>query len=88
MWVLNLISTIGLLFDIIGVLLLFKFGLPSKIIDSNQILSIQIRTKDEQEAEEKRVNRHNKKVTFWAYCGLSLILLGFIFQLIGTNYRP
>ncbi len=76
----NLVSSIGLVFDIIGVLILFKYGLPSKI--QNHKGSI---IREEGKEEEKARKKENKKIKQWANLGLILILIGFLLQLIGTN---
>ncbi len=76
----NLISSIGLIADIIGVLLLFKYGLPSMLKENGGGLLL-----EEDAAEEKiRINT-NDKIKRRAYFGLTLILIGFLLQLIGTN---
>jgi hypothetical protein len=75
----NWFSTIGLILDIIGVLMLFKYGLPSKISDGDT-LGI-----EESKEEEELRNNKNKYIIKMAYFGLSFILIGFVFQLIGTN---
>lgn len=69
----------GLVLDIIGVLLLFQYGLPSKYKEED-VLSLG--SSSEEEIERAKYNR---KIKIGAYTGLSLILIGFIFQLIGTN---
>lgn len=67
------LSQIGLIMDMIGVILLFMYGLPSKYkIGSNFTDGF---TSDKQ----KLLNR---KVRIGSYTGLSLMLLGFIFQFV------
>ncbi len=75
----NLISSIGLILDMIGVLLLFKYGLPSKISEGEGL------TIDESEEAETKRNKINANIKWRAYIGLALILMGFVLQLIGTN---
>lgn len=77
---LNFVSSIGLIADIVGVLLLFKYGLPSRILNHGGSLLL-----EESDDEESARNRYNKNVERWAYIGLVLILVGFVLQLIGTN---
>lgn len=74
----NIVSSIGLISDIVGVLILFVYGLPSKIEQHNLVSFSGTK-------EPEHVSRKNRKVKRWAYVGLSLLLLGFILQLIGTN---
>ncbi len=72
-------SALGLILDIIGVLILFKYGLPSKIKEYGGGLLL-----EENFEEEKLRVSENKKITKRAYLGLSLLLAGFLFQFIGT----
>jgi len=75
----NLFSTIGLILDIIGVLMLFKYGLPSKVSEGTG------RITEESKINEDIRNKKNKHIVIMAYLGLTFILIGFIFQLMGTN---
>lgn len=72
------INTIGLFLDLIGVLLLFKFGLPSNV-DKNGYIGLIL----EQEDENEKLKW--KKYNFWSKIGLGFILIGFILQII-SNY--
>lgn len=72
----NIINSIGLGFDIIGVLILFKYGLPSKIHTPPKLLLESGLTAEE--------IKENKKIWCWAYSGLFSLILGFIFQLISN----
>ncbi len=72
------ISQWGLLLDLIGVLLLFKFGLPSELQDENGPgLAIGA---DKNEIE--KIRKHNKKIKIGAYAGLAIIFVGFALQFI------
>lgn len=73
-----LLSVAGLSLDIIGVILLFKFGLPSKIIDGYAIGET-LKGKDKSEQDKK-----NWKIRFGARWGLALLILGFILQLFSS----
>lgn len=66
----------GLLLDIAGVILLFIFGLPSKIPQSGRLLL-------EGDYDEKGARRFR----IGAYAGLTLLVLGFSLQFIGTVCR-
>lgn len=89
MWTWNTISSIGLIADILGVILLFMYGLPSKLIEHNiELFELNTRDANEIEREDERIKKHNKRVKVGAYAGLTLILIGFILQFIGTNYTP
>jgi len=76
------LTQIGLLIDVIGVLILFEFGLPSKYkhIQEDEILGLNRRP----EADIEKEKRKNKVVMRWAYLGLGCLLLGFLFQFIGS----
>ena len=76
----NWTSSIGLVSDIIGVLLLFKYGLPSKVEESSGSILI-----GEPHTDTKTRLAKNKKIIFWANVGLTSVLIGFVLQLIGTN---
>ncbi len=79
-------SQIGLIFDIIGVLILFKFGLPSDF-DPNKGVSFLVINSPED--GDPYVLKKNRKIKIIAYGGLVLIILGFLLQFIGTLYiRP
>ena len=66
------VTLIGLTFDIIGVIILFRFGiLPSEIFD-NMIWTSGMKDSD--------IEQHKK----WSKIGLSMLLFGFILQIIGT----
>jgi hypothetical protein len=72
------INTIGLLFDLIGVLILFKYGLPSDV-DKNGHIGLILEQEDEDEKNKW------KKYNFRSKIGLGFISIGFIFQII-SNY--
>lgn len=72
------INTIGLIFDLIGILILFKYGLPSDV-DKNGFIPLILEQEDE--GEKKKWKIYN----FWSKIGLGFIFVGFIFQ-ITSNY--
>lgn len=76
----NMISSIGLLADIVGVIIIFINGLPSKVKEHGGALIL-----DEGSEKEKTRRASNKKIKQWSHIGLGLVLIGFILQLIGTN---
>jgi len=70
-------NTIGLLFDIFGAILLWKFGLPQEISRSGSVyLALEQNNKDEKE----------KAVLYdkLGRLGILLLITGFIFQLISN----
>lgn len=78
---LNLYSSLGLIIDIIGVIFIFRYGLPSKVNDHGGGIGVV-------ETDENKANRmkQNTKIRRKAYIGFVLLLIGFVLQLIGTNY--
>ncbi|MBC7557527.1 MAG: hypothetical protein H7195_11265 [Chryseobacterium sp.] len=73
----NLINSIGLVFDIIGVILLFKYGLPSEVSKTGAIGLIMEQTDESEVAKWRKYNLFSK-------IGLSFILVGFLFQLVSN----
>ncbi len=77
------ISQIGLLVDIAGVLLLFKYGLPSDYI--HDTVSGGHLILDENSADEqKELESKNRMIKLMAYTGLIFLIVGFILQFIGS----
>jgi hypothetical protein len=66
--------------DIIGAILIFKFGLPEPIGKGGHTYFM---VKTEDDKEEKRSKRYD----FWAKAGMWFLILGFALQLI-ANYAP
>ena len=76
----SIINTIGLVLDLIGVLILFKFGLPSQV-DKNG--SIGFIMEEEDLSEKKKWHKYN----CWSKIGLGFISVGFILQIISNHYQ-
>lgn len=74
------INSIGLVLDIVGALLLWKYGLPESIDRSGSIHLILEQTSDEEIAKAKRYDNFSK-------VALMLLILGFILQLL-SNFLP
>ncbi len=72
------ISAIGLLLDIIGVLLLWRFGLPPKLRRGGVSFFV-LEQKDENEAKKARLYDRI------AHVAIFLIVLGFALQAFGTG---
>lgn len=73
-------SQIGLILDIIGVLILFVFGLPSKFKDGTE--QFKFPKNDYNDYREK----YNKAIKFMAQLGLLFLIAGFILQFIGSYH--
>lgn len=70
------INSLGLIFDILGTILLFNYGLPSKFHESSGLLL----ESDLNDNEKKE----NKKINCFARLGLIFLILGFILQFISN----
>jgi hypothetical protein len=73
-------SVAGLFLDIIGALLLFEYGLPSKVKEEAGDFIVDGVT--DQELQD--IRKYNSKIRFRAKLGLGLLIAGFVLQLIGT----
>ena len=84
----NHLSTVGLVIDIIGAILLWKFGITATIdheefdaIMEYAVITSNGKYKDTVERSREKI----KKVKFWSRTGLTLLIIGFVLQAIG-NY--
>ena len=73
------LSSIGLTLDILGCILLFYNGTPSRAINTYSVL--------EESLSEESVN-HNRKIDRFARLGLILLIIGFVFQFISVVCFP
>ncbi|MCS6101292.1 hypothetical protein [Shewanella baltica] len=82
----DILNSMGLVFNILGVILIFFFGLPQPSHDEGVSLGFGEATVFEDGTSVKEINAKTKKrkdiYRGFAYFALSLILLGFIFQLL------
>ena len=76
----NIFSASGLIFDIIGVLFVFCYGLPSKFNSPESLFGKDLILDESDKLEISKNYRIKNK----AYIGLIFILLGFILQLVGV----
>lgn len=76
----KLVNSLGLGFDIVAVILLWRFGLPAPIDRTGAVGIAAMRVDTAQIKEGKRYD-------FWARIGLGLIILGFIVQVVGNWIR-
>lgn len=74
---LMVLNLIGLILDIIGVILLWKFGLPEDVSRTGQSRLVTIQSKQEE------VNKA-KLYDFLSKLALFLLILGFGFQIAGS----
>ena len=75
------INTLGLSFDIIGVCLLFKFGLPENISREGY----NYMAWDNNNYKEKQKAKFYDRMSFVA---LFFIVIGFVFQIISNYLEP
>ncbi|PIR39154.1 MAG: hypothetical protein COV35_01145 [Alphaproteobacteria bacterium CG11_big_fil_rev_8_21_14_0_20_39_49] len=73
----KILNSIGLGLDIIGVVLIFFFGIPQKMDRSGDIFIV---LGEKSPNEIKKI----KKYDFWANTGLILIVSGFVIQIISN----
>jgi hypothetical protein len=72
---LYILSSFGLLLDMVGAIMLFKYGLPSEVSKEGNITIVMEQT-DEKEIEKwKKYNRYSK-------FALTFLLTGFLLQFI------
>ena len=79
----GIISSTGLALDIVGVILLFIYGLPSKVTDSPGDRLLWGPSPEVREAEIKKFRRYTRI----SHIGLVLLITGFTLQLISNFLR-
>ena len=72
---------VGLVFDIIGVVLLYRYGLSNKLPESGTVI---VWPNGETEEDKKRIERAKRRMIFFSRTGIFLLVSGFILQIIGT----
>lgn len=72
------INSIGLVLDIAGALLLWKYGLPESISREGRVYRVLEQDDEEEKAKAKKYDR-------WSRLGLFLLVGGFFLQLV-SNY--
>jgi len=73
------LALIGLIIDMIGVVMLFIFGMPSGYINNPKEQDVTM-TPNKKEQEKAILN--NSIICFFSYSGLVLILIGLLLQAI------
>lgn len=79
-FILKLLSPLGLIFDIIGAFLIFKYGLPEEISRSGSSYMVN----DDHSPDEKTLAAKYDKLS---KIGFSLLIAGFILQLIPSIFN-
>lgn len=67
------LTQMGLILDILGGVIILRFGLPSKVDQGDRRVT---------EREPDHIG--NRRIKIFANVGLGLLILGFVFQFIGT----
>jgi hypothetical protein len=73
----SIVNSIGLVLDIIGAILLIKYGIPNKI-DPEGTVHLDLEGEDQSEIKKARIYQK------WSNMAISLIILGFVLQLISN----
>jgi len=73
----KVVNSIGLVLDISGAILLFKFGLPEDVRREGQSYLLLESTDEDQIAKGKRYDRYGK-------LGVALLVSGFFFQFVSN----
>ena len=74
------INSVGLFLDSIGVILLFFFGLPSRVSEGPPVLSF-----GENPDSTKQREKQWKRYQFVSWFALGLLILGFAIQIISNH---
>lgn len=74
----QIISSIGLALDVAGVAVLFVYGPPQPDFQENDVVVI------ENEAQQSAARTLKQKFNFRSRIGLSLLITGFLLQLVGV----
>ena len=77
----SIVNSAGLVFDIVGAILLIKFGIPNKI-DPKGRMVIEWDAVDQDEI--KKANAYKR----WSNISILLIIFGFLLQLISIFSKP
>lgn len=74
----QIISTIGLLLDVAGVAVLFVYGSPQPDFEENDVVTVS------NEGQRSAARNLKQKFVFRSRVGLSLLVVGFLLQLLGV----
>ena len=75
-----MINSVGLFLDILGVILLFFFALPSRISEGPPYLSFGSDPDSTKQREKQR-----KRYKFWSGLAMGLLILGFVLQMVSNH---
>jgi hypothetical protein len=80
----QIINTIGLVFNIVGAVILFRYGFPQPTHEEATLLAIQGPTADKNAEQARKIKA---EYLCRSKIGLILVIIGFIFQL-GAVWIP
>jgi hypothetical protein len=78
-YLIKLSSPIGLILDIIGAILIYKYGLPEEVSRSGTTVIIMEQEDEDEKLKALKYDKYSRK-GFWS------LIMGFIFQLISSIY--
>ncbi len=78
----DIVNSVGLLLDIGGVVMLFFFGLPSKVEHPDSGIVVEWGVPP---AETERRRRQWHRHQFMARLGLAMLILGFVLQIVSNH---
>ena len=76
------INSLGLLFDIFGVILLFVFALPSRVSAEPPSARLSLGSDPD---STKQWEKQRKWYKFWSGLALGLLILGFVLQMVSNH---
>ena len=79
----DVINSVGLFLDIIGVILLFIFGLPSRFLSDGPPINTLSLGWDPDSV--KQWEKQWKRYKFWSGLALGLLILGFVLQMVSNH---
>jgi hypothetical protein len=71
------VNSVGLVCDIVGAVLIWRYGLPETITRSGTVYLV---TEETDEAEKAKARRYDRT----ARCGIALLVGGFVLQLVSN----
>jgi len=77
------LNQIGLILNILGTLLIFRYGLPHRMNTEPTRIHI-VMTTERDKADADKDIRKNKWIGIKAYEGITLIAIGFVLQFVFT----
>lgn len=75
----QLVNAFGLVLDIVGAIILFKYGFPQPGFPEGDFLML-----EQSETTRNKSREEKERYTRISQAGLVLLIVGFIFQLVGT----